>query len=113
MRSVIYFLVSLNGAVAAFSGVASRMSQSRVSAQRSEAPAMIDMDLKGKVAFVAGVGDSTGYGWAICKALAEVGAATTLLLQQQQVLLHHPSPGRAPELPVLPPRLSVRRPARR
>ena len=78
MRSVIYFLVSLNGAVAAFSGVASRMSQSRVSAQRSEAPAMIDMDLKGKVAFVAGVGDSTGYGWAICKALAEAGATVTV-----------------------------------
>ena len=32
------------------------------------------MDLKGKVAFVAGVADSTGYGWAICKALASAGA---------------------------------------
>jgi enoyl-[acyl-carrier protein] reductase I len=39
---------------------------------------MIDMDLKGKVAFVAGVGDSTGYGWAICKALAEAGATVTV-----------------------------------
>mmetsp|Transcript_20985 Transcript_20985/g.27123 ORF Transcript_20985/g.27123 Transcript_20985/m.27123 type:complete len:363 (+) Transcript_20985:146-1234(+) len=32
------------------------------------------IDLKGKVAFVAGVADSTGYGWAIAKALAEAGA---------------------------------------
>ena len=32
------------------------------------------VDLKGKVAFVAGVADSTGYGWAIAKALAEAGA---------------------------------------
>jgi enoyl-[acyl-carrier protein] reductase I len=31
-------------------------------------------DLTGKVAFVAGVGDSTGYGWAIAKALADKGA---------------------------------------
>jgi enoyl-[acyl-carrier protein] reductase I len=32
------------------------------------------VDLTGKVAFVAGVADSTGYGWAISKALAEAGA---------------------------------------
>ena len=32
------------------------------------------MDLKGKTAFVAGVADSSGYGWAICKALANAGA---------------------------------------
>jgi enoyl-[acyl-carrier protein] reductase I len=32
------------------------------------------IDLKGKVAFVAGVADSTGYGWAIAKALANAGA---------------------------------------
>ena len=31
-------------------------------------------DLKGKVAFIAGVADSTGYGWAIAKALADAGA---------------------------------------
>lgn len=31
-------------------------------------------DLTGKVAFIAGVADSTGYGWAIAKALAEAGA---------------------------------------
>ena len=32
------------------------------------------VDLKGKIAFVAGVADSTGYGWAIAKALADAGA---------------------------------------
>jgi enoyl-[acyl-carrier protein] reductase I len=32
------------------------------------------IDLNGKVAFVAGVADSTGYGWAIAKALANAGA---------------------------------------
>jgi len=32
------------------------------------------IDLKGKVAFVAGVADSSGYGWAITKALADAGA---------------------------------------
>lgn len=31
-------------------------------------------DLKGKVAFVAGVADSNGYGWAIARALANAGA---------------------------------------
>lgn len=31
-------------------------------------------DLTGKVAFIAGVGDSTGYGWAIAKSLADAGA---------------------------------------
>jgi enoyl-[acyl-carrier protein] reductase I len=32
------------------------------------------VDLTGKVAFIAGVADSTGYGWAIAKALANAGA---------------------------------------
>jgi enoyl-[acyl-carrier protein] reductase I len=32
------------------------------------------MHLKGKKAFIAGVGDDQGYGWAIAKALAEAGA---------------------------------------
>lgn len=31
------------------------------------------LDLKGKVAFIAGVADSTGYGWAIARALASAG----------------------------------------
>jgi len=33
-----------------------------------------NVDLTGKVAFVAGVADSTGYGWAIAKQLADAGA---------------------------------------
>lgn len=35
---------------------------------------MLAIDLKGKLAFVAGVGDDRGYGWAIVKALAAAGA---------------------------------------
>jgi enoyl-[acyl-carrier protein] reductase I len=51
----------------------------QASAVRAMAPQMaLEVDLKGKVAFVAGVADSTGYGWAICKALAEAGATVTV-----------------------------------
>ena len=48
----------------------------RPSAPRSETQLSMaaTIDLKGKVAFVAGVADSTGYGWAIAKALADAGA---------------------------------------
>jgi len=35
---------------------------------------MLRIDLRGKKAFIAGVGDDQGYGWAIAKALAEAGA---------------------------------------
>lgn len=35
---------------------------------------MLPIDLTGKRAFVAGVADDRGYGWAICKALARAGA---------------------------------------
>src|SRR5262245_30363294 len=35
---------------------------------------MLSLNLKGKKAFVAGIGDDQGYGWAIAKALAEAGA---------------------------------------
>jgi enoyl-[acyl-carrier protein] reductase I len=34
------------------------------------------VDLKGEIAFIAGVGDSSGYGWAIAKALADAGCKT-------------------------------------
>ena len=34
---------------------------------------MLNIDLKGKRAFVAGIGDDHGFGWAIAKALAEAG----------------------------------------
>ncbi|MBI4519361.1 MAG: enoyl-[acyl-carrier-protein] reductase [Gemmatimonadetes bacterium] len=36
---------------------------------------MLVIDLAGKRAFVAGVGDDRGYGWAIAKALAQAGAS--------------------------------------
>jgi enoyl-[acyl-carrier protein] reductase I len=35
---------------------------------------MLNINLKGKKAFIAGVGDDQGFGWAIAKALAEAGA---------------------------------------
>lgn len=35
---------------------------------------MLNINLKGKRAFIAGVGDDQGYGWAIAKCLAEAGA---------------------------------------
>lgn len=35
---------------------------------------MLNIDLKGKTAFIAGIGDDQGYGWAIAKALCEAGA---------------------------------------
>ena len=35
---------------------------------------MLGIDLKGKRAFIAGIGDDQGYGWAIAKALADAGA---------------------------------------
>lgn len=35
---------------------------------------MLNIDLKGKKAFIAGIGDDQGYGFAIAKALAEAGA---------------------------------------
>lgn len=41
-------------------------------------PGSLGLDLKGQVAFVAGVADASGYGWAICKALAEAGATVTV-----------------------------------
>mmetsp|Transcript_11957 Transcript_11957/g.18344 ORF Transcript_11957/g.18344 Transcript_11957/m.18344 type:complete len:358 (+) Transcript_11957:109-1182(+) len=50
--------------------------QVKASSQRSNTQLSMSatVDLKGKVAFIAGVADSTGYGWAIAKALADAGA---------------------------------------
>merc|ERR1719181_209579 len=59
-------------------GPAARM-PAQASAVRAVEPQMgLSIDMKGKVAFVAGVADSSGYGWAICKALAEAGATVTV-----------------------------------
>jgi len=72
----------LPAAAAAFVGssLVSRLQQSQVTQRRTpQAPSMaLEVDLKGKVAFVAGVGDASGYGWAICKALANAGATVTV-----------------------------------
>ena len=35
---------------------------------------MLQINLKGKIAFIAGIGDDQGFGWAIAKTLAEAGA---------------------------------------
>lgn len=35
---------------------------------------MLQINLSGKIAFIAGIGDDQGFGWAIAKALAEAGA---------------------------------------
>lgn len=35
---------------------------------------MLDINLRGKIVFIAGIGDDQGFGWAIAKALAEAGA---------------------------------------
>ncbi len=39
---------------------------------------MLEIDLKGKKVFIAGVGDDQGYGWAIAKTLYEAGAELIL-----------------------------------
>lgn len=39
---------------------------------------MLPIDLTGKRAFVAGIADDNGYGWAICKSLAAAGAEITV-----------------------------------
>jgi enoyl-[acyl-carrier protein] reductase I len=41
-------------------------------------PAMLSIDLRGKRAFVAGVADDGGFGWAIARSLAEAGATIVL-----------------------------------
>jgi hypothetical protein len=48
------------------------------SASRAAPQMPLPIDLKGKTAFIAGVADSTGYGWAIAKALAEAGCKITV-----------------------------------
>ena len=53
----------------------------RPSLQRNscvKARASLGIDLKGKKAFIAGVADDQGYGWAIAKALCEAGAEVSL-----------------------------------
>jgi hypothetical protein len=83
LRSLL--VLALTGRAASYavgSALGSRAAAHAV-AQRQAAPMMgnpasLGLDLTGKVAFVAGVADATGYGWAICKALAEAGATVTV-----------------------------------
>ena len=35
---------------------------------------MLSIDLRGKRAFIAGIGDDRGFGWAIAEALRQAGA---------------------------------------
>lgn len=72
-------------ALAAASSVAAGRSASAFGAPPAARPAaraaprmVLPIDLRGKTAFVAGVADSTGYGWAIAKSLAEAGAKVTV-----------------------------------
>uniref|UniRef100_A0A7R9UA47 Enoyl-[acyl-carrier-protein] reductase (NADH) n=1 Tax=Pinguiococcus pyrenoidosus TaxID=172671 RepID=A0A7R9UA47_9STRA len=68
---------ALGGAVG-FSGSFLARPQKVTPALRPRAASQMQMslpiDLSGKVAFIAGVADSNGYGWAIAKALAQAGA---------------------------------------
>merc|ERR1740138_1995027 len=65
---------TLNKAVNILSEDASALA-SQGARSRTTVPQMsLDLDMKGKVAFIAGVGDSSGYGWAIAKAMAGAGA---------------------------------------
>ncbi len=55
---------------------------------------MLQINLKGKKAFIAGIGDDQGFGWAIAKALAEAGATIlvgtwTPILKIFTTSLHH------------------------
>lgn len=70
------YTLGAGGALQGRVATQSRFSEaSRVAAE----PLMgMSVDLTGKTAFVAGVADSTGYGWAICKALANAGCKITV-----------------------------------
>lgn len=54
--------------------VSQRAATPSMSNSKTQLSMAATVDLTGKVAFVAGVADSTGYGWAIAKALADAGA---------------------------------------
>lgn len=57
-----------------------RMASRRVSvtAMASGSDAGLKIDLRGKKAFIAGIADDQGFGWAIAKALAEAGAEISI-----------------------------------
>jgi enoyl-[acyl-carrier protein] reductase I len=51
-----------------------KVSPSNAGSSTTQLAMAANIDLKGKVAFIAGVADSQGYGWAITRALADAGA---------------------------------------
>ncbi|KAI2505707.1 enoyl-(acyl carrier protein) reductase [Fragilaria crotonensis] len=55
-------------------GTSQSSSYRDVSSSKTQLSMAASIDLTGKVAFIAGVADSTGYGWAISKALSSAGA---------------------------------------
>jgi len=65
---------TLQKAVSILSDDANALAASGAKARAAVPQMSLDLDLKGKVAFIAGVGDSSGYGWAIAKAMAGAGA---------------------------------------
>lgn len=57
----------------ALAGFGLRRAQTTLAVGGEDADSMRPMSLKGKKAFIAGIGDDQGYGWAIAHALAEEG----------------------------------------
>lgn len=58
-----------------FSSLSTKSGKAAIRAMASEKSAAgLPIDLKGKRAFIAGVADDNGYGWAIAKSLAAAGA---------------------------------------
>lgn len=67
---------------------AASVSMFRHAPHRSMATQGWTIDLRDKVAFVAGVADSRGYGWAISKMLAEAGATVIVGASHHPTLAH-------------------------
>ncbi|CAM6101349.1 unnamed protein product [Calypogeia fissa] len=63
-----------NPAAKCFSARAQSSGRVVASANGTGAPTGLAIDLRGKTAFIAGVADDNGFGWAIAKALAAAGA---------------------------------------
>lgn len=76
MLSLVAAMCLSRGAALGLRGSSRTLTSRR--AVRSAVRMSAERPLEGKVAFVAGVADSTGYGWAIAKALAEAGATITV-----------------------------------
>eukprot|EP00270_Netrium_digitus_P019026 TRINITY_DN736_c0_g1_i1.p1 TRINITY_DN736_c0_g1~~TRINITY_DN736_c0_g1_i1.p1 ORF type:complete len:442 (-),score=118.52 TRINITY_DN736_c0_g1_i1:279-1553(-) len=67
--------ISWKASRSGFSGTrASASAENGASPAGKSGPAGLAIDLRGKRAFIAGVADDQGYGWAITKSLAEAGA---------------------------------------